>query len=252
MSKDLQGKVALVTGGGRDIGRAIVLELAGRGASVVVNYRGDEAAARATVADAEAMGVGALAVAADVTRPEAVAALVEQARAAFGDTIDLLVNNAGGLVARKKMEEMDEAFWHQVLDLNLGSAFRVTKAVLPHMPDGSAIVNVSSLAAHDGGGPGAIAYASAKGGLLTFTRGLAKELGPRRIRVNAVAPGLIATTFHDVFSKPEGRAMVASRTVLAREGRAEEVGRAIGFLLSDAASFVTGECLELNGGLYFA
>jgi 3-oxoacyl-[acyl-carrier protein] reductase len=180
-----------------------------------------------------------------------VARLVEETGRAFGDRIDILVNNAGGMVARKRLEEMDDAFVSHVLDLNLGSALRVTRAFLPLLADGGAVVNLSSLAAHDGGGPGAIVYASAKGGMLTFTRGLAKELGPRRIRVNAVSPGLIGTTFHDTFSKPEGRAATVARTQAGREGRAEDVANAVLFLASDASAYITGESIEINGGLYF-
>ncbi|HYD53853.1 MAG TPA: 3-oxoacyl-ACP reductase family protein [Gemmatimonadaceae bacterium] len=251
MQIDLKGKVAIVTGGARDIGRAIALRLAGAGASVTVNYIGSPDEAEETVRQVEALGAKAIAVAADVTKPEEVEQLVGATRAAFGSKIHVLVNNAGGLVARKKMEEMDEEFWRFVLDLNLGSVFRVTKAVLPHMPDGSAIVNLASLAAHDGGGPGAIAYSVSKGGVLTLTRGLAKELGARKIRVNCVSPGMIATTFHDTFTKPEVRQLVASRTALGREGQADEVARTVLFLASDMAAFITGESIEINGGLYF-
>src|SRR6185369_14598899 len=120
------------------------------------------------------------------------------------------VNNAGGLIGRKTLADMDEAFLDSVLDLNLKSVFLVTKAVLPHFADGGAIVNLSSLAARDGGGGGALAYASAKGGVLTFTRGLSKELAPRKIRVNCVSPGLIGTAFHDTFTKPEIRQTMVS------------------------------------------
>ena len=251
MQVDLKGKVAVVTGGGRDIGRAISLALAASGASVVVNYAGSRDAAEETVREATRLGGRAVAVQADVTRLEDVARLVEETGRAFGDRIDILVNNAGGMVARKRLEEMDDAFVSHVLDLNLGSALRVTRAFLPLLADGGAVVNLASLAAHDGGGPGAIVYASAKGGMLTFTRGLAKELGPRRIRVNAVSPGLIGTTFHDTFSKPEGRAATVARTQAGREGRAEDVANAVLFLASDASAYITGESIEINGGLYF-
>ena len=251
MHVDLKGKVAVVTGGGRDIGRAISLALAASGASVVVNYAGSRDSAEETVREATRLGGRAVAVQADVTRLDDVARLVEETGRAFGDRIDILVNNAGGMVARKRLEEMDDAFVSHVLDLNLGSALRVTRAFLPLLADGGAVVNLASLAAHDGGGPGAIVYASAKGGMLTFTRGLAKELGPRRIRVNAVSPGLIGTTFHDTFSKPEGRAATVARTQAGREGRAEDVANAVLFLASDASAYITGESIEINGGLYF-
>ena len=251
MYEDLKEKVAIVTGGARDIGRAVALELTRSGASVAVSYSASGERAKALVGEVERGGGRAIAVQADVTSAADVARLVAETRSAFGGRIDVLVNNAGGLVARKKVEEMDDDFFRHVLDLNLGSIFRVTKAVLPHMQEGGAIVNLSSLAARDGGGPGATAYASAKGGVLTFTRGLAKELGPRRIRVNCVSPGLIGTSFHDTFSKPEGRAATVARTAAGREGRAEDVANAVAFLASDASAYITGESIEINGGLYF-
>ena len=265
MQVDLEGKVALVTGGARDIGAAVCRALAASGAAVVVNYHGSAERAAALVgeltaaggravvrvhyADAAAGG-RAVAVQADVTDPEAVRRLVAEAVAAFG-RLDVLVNNAGGLVARKTMAEMDVAFWRHVLDLNLTSTFVVTQAALPHLADGGAIVNLSSLAARDGGGGGALAYSAAKGAVLTFTRGLSKELAPRRIRVNCVSPGMIATTFHDTFTKPEVRQAVAARTAVGREGTAQDVANAVCFLASDAAAYITGESLEINGGLYF-
>ena len=251
MHADLSDKVALVTGGARDIGRATVLALATSGAAVVVNYRSSEERAHALVDEVAARGGRAVAVRADVTRAPEVEHLVAETRRAFGDRIDILVNNAGGLVARKRLEEMDEAFWNTVLALNLTSVFLVTRATLPYIPEGGAIVNLSSLAARDGGGGGAIAYASAKGAVLTLTRGLSKELAARKIRVNAVSPGLINTTFHDTFTTPEVRKVVVSRTSVGREGAAEDVANTILFLASDASSYIDGESIEVNGGLYF-
>ena len=248
---DLKGKTAIVTGGARDIGRAIVLELAASGASVVVNYHSSEDAARQLVEEVTSRGGRAMASRADVSKGLDAKRLVADAVAAFGDRIDILVNNAGGLVARKKLEEMDEAFWDHVLALNLKSVFNVTKAALPHLAEGGAIVNLSSLAARDGGGGGALAYSAAKGAVLTLTRGLSKELAPRRIRVNCVSPGMIATTFHDTFTPPEVRKTVASRTSAGREGTASDVAKAVTFLASDASSYITGESIEINGGLYF-
>jgi 3-oxoacyl-[acyl-carrier protein] reductase len=147
---------------------------------------------------------------------------------------------------------MEESFWDAVMSVNLKSVFLVTKAVLPHLVDGGAIVNFATQAVHDGGGPGAIAYASAKAGVLTFTRGLAKELGPRKIRVNAVSPGMINTTFHNTFTKPEVRQRVASMTPLGREGEASEVADLVLFLASPRSSFINGESVQINGGIYFA
>ncbi|MFH0991825.1 MAG: SDR family oxidoreductase [bacterium] len=249
---DLTGKVALVTGGARDIGRAVSLSLAKHGAKVAVNFFDNPLDAEETVRLIKADGGAAIALQADVTKQNEIERLVTQTREALGGQIHLLINIAGGLVARKKMEEMDEAFWDFVLGLNLKSTFLVTKAVLPFMADGGAIVNFTSQAARDGGGSGAIAYAAAKGGVLTFTRGLAKELGPRKIRVNAVSPGMINTTFHNTFTKPEVRQRVAGMTPLGREGEAGEVANLVTFLASDESSFINGESVEINGGIFFS
>jgi 3-oxoacyl-[acyl-carrier protein] reductase len=251
MHDDLKGKVALVTGGGRDIGRAISLALANAGASVAVNYHSSADAANKVVDEIKAKGGKAIAIGADVSTAEGADRLVAETCAAFGDRIDVLVNNAGGMVARKKLGEMDAAFWDQVLGLNLRSVFLVTKAASPHLAEGGAIVNLSSLAARDGGGGGALAYSAAKGAVLTLTRGLSKELAPRRIRVNAVSPGMIDTTFHDTFTTPEVRKAVAGRTSVGREGSSEDVANAVLFLASDASAYITGESIEINGGLYF-
>ncbi|MBC7672806.1 MAG: glucose 1-dehydrogenase [Polaromonas sp.] len=248
---DLSGKVAIVTGGARDIGRAIVLKLVESGASVVINYHSSAAAANALVAEITGSGGRAIAVQADVSTGAGATTLIEATRAAFGDSIHVLVNNAGGLLARKKLAEMDEAFWDQVMALNLKSVFLVTQAALPHLGEGSAIVNIASLAARDGGGGGGLAYSAAKGAVLTLTRGLSKELAPRRIRVNCVSPGMIDTTFHDTFTSAEVRKMVASRTSIGREGTPEDVANAVLFLASDASAYITGESMEINGGLWF-
>lgn len=248
----LKDKVAIVTGGGRDIGKSVSLQLAAEGAKVAVNYRSDEDAAKATVAEIEAAGGTAILVQADVTKPGEVAKLVDETTKAFGERVDVLVNVAGGMVARKTLADMDEAFFDHVMELNLKSAFLVTKAVLPHLGEGSTIVNLSSLAGRDGGGPGASIYATAKGALMTFTRSLAKELGPQGIRVNSLCPGLIGTSFHDTFSKPEGRKAVAGNTPLRREGHPDEVASAVVFLASNDSSFLTGVNMDINGGLAFS
>ena len=245
-------KLAIVTGGGRDIGRSISLRLAAEGAKVVINYRSDEAAAQETLAAVDAAGGTALLHRADVTKADEVAGLIAAAAAFGGGAIDVLVNCAGGMVARKTLADMDEAFFDTVMDLNFKSAFLVTKAALPHLARGSAIVNLSSLAARDGGGPGASIYAASKGALTTLTRGWAKELGPQGIRVNALCPGLIGTSFHDIFSKPEGRAAVAGNTPLRREGHPDEVAAAVAFLASEDAAFLTGLNMDINGGLAFS
>lgn len=246
------GKVAVVTGGSRDIGRAVCVKLASEGASVVVNYNSNQADADETVAAVEAAGGKGVAVKADVTKPADVDTLIAATREAFGDEIHILVNNAGGLVARKTLEEMDEEFFNFVMQLNATSTFLACKAAVPLMKEGAAIVNLSSLAGRDGGGGGAIAYATAKGAVMTMTRGLAKELGPKGIRVNALAPGMIATTFHDKFTPDAARENVANSTPLRRQGKAEETADLVAYLASDEASFITGANVDINGGLAFS
>lgn len=249
---NLAGKTAIVTGGSRDIGRAVCVKLASEGANVVVNYNSNEAEADATVAAVEAVGGKAIKEQADVTSAADVDALVAAARKAFGDAIHILVNNAGGLVARKMLDRMDEQFFNQVMQLNLTSMFLATKAVVPHMGKGAAIVNIASIAGRDGGGPGASAYATAKGAAMTWTRAMSKELGPKGIRVNALCPGMIATKFHDDFSKPEARKNVAAATDLKREGRSKEVADAVAWLVSSEASYLSGVNLDVNGGLAYS
>lgn len=248
----IENKVAIVTGGGRDIGRAISEELASRGAKVVVNYFNTPSDGEATVAAIKAAGGEAIAVPGDMTKAADVAKVVAASQKAFGDSIDILVNVVGGLVARKSLSEMDADFFESVLRLNLTSTFLTCQAAVPHMGKGSAIVNFSSQAGRDGGGPGAMAYATSKGAVMTFTRGLAKELGPAGIRVNCVCPGMISTTFHDRFTKDEVRSNVAAGTPLRREGQAAEVAALAVFLASPSASFVTGASIDINGGMLFS
>jgi 3-oxoacyl-[acyl-carrier protein] reductase len=249
---NLQGKTALVTGGGRDIGRSVSIALARAGVRVAINYNSGREAAEDTLKAIEDAGGDAFLVQADVTDSAAVKAMLQEVGVAFSGRLDILVNLAGGMVARKTLSEMDEAFFDHVMTLNLKSAFLVLQASLPFLGEGSAVVNVSSQAGRDGGGPGASVYATAKGALMTYTRSMAKELGPQGIRVNAVCPGLIGTSFHDIFSKPEGRAATAGNTPLRREGHPDEVADTIVYLASPSASFLAGVCLDINGGLAFS
>ena len=184
--------------------------------------------------------------AADVDR------LVEQARSTYGGGIDILVNVVGGLVARKTLSEMDAQYFEPAIRLNLTSTFLVMRSTVPHMTEGSSVINLASLAGRDGGGPGAAAYAAAKGAVMTFTRAMAKELGPKKIRVNCVCPGMIDTTFHDQFAAPAARANTASATPLKRQGEARAVGDLIAYLASDESSFLTGTSIGINGELAFS
>jgi len=247
---DMTNTLALVFGGGRDIGAAISIALARRGAQVALTYNSSNPAE--TLATIEALGQKPLAQKVDAFDTTAVRDFATWAPQVSGKPIGILVNVVGGLLARKKMEEMDDAFWDQVFSLNVKSIFAMTQAALPLMSDGAAIVNVASQAGRDGGGPGGIAYGASKGALMSMTRGLAKELSPRRIRVNAVCPGMIATKFHDDFTKPEVRQRVAGMTPLGREGQASEVADLVTYLASPQASFVNGTCVDINGGILFS
>jgi 3-oxoacyl-[acyl-carrier protein] reductase len=248
----LKGKVAVVTGGSRDIGKAVSVKLAAEGAKVVVNYHSSEAQSQDTLKAIQDVGGEAIAVRGDMTNQQDVENLVTETRKAFGDEIHVLVNVVGGLVQRKTLQEMDQEFWEYVMRLNTTSAFLATRAFVPWMTAGGSIVNFSSQAGRDGGGPGASAYAASKGAIMAFTRGMARELGPSGIRVNSLCAGMIATTFHDRFTRDEVRAAVAAATPLRRQGNAEEVAATVAYLASEDSSFLTGVNLDINGGMLFS
>lgn len=248
----LQGKVAVVTGGARDIGRQVSLKLAKEGAKVVVNYFDNEADADETLKLIKDGGGEAISVQGDMTKAADVKRLFDNAVSAFSGKVDVMVHVVGGLVGRHQITEMEEKFWDFLMDVNAKSTFLATREVVPHMLDGGSIIYFSSQASRDGGGPGASAYAASKGAVMTFTRAMAKELGPKNIRVNAVAPGMIATSFHDRFTKDEVRERVAAGTPLKREGNADEVADLIAYLASNESSFLTGLNVDINGGLYFS
>ena len=245
----LTGKRAIVTGGGRDIGAAVAKTLAREGASVAISYFESSAGADVVVADIKNAGDNALAVQADLNTQAGVDALVGAAVAEFGG-VDILVNNAGGLVARKTIAEMDLAHWQQVMDLNLTSTFMMTKACLGHMTKGK-IVNIASQAGRDGGGPGAVPYATSKGAVMTMTRGLAKELGPD-IRVNALCPGMIDTDFDNIHTPDAGRRGFEANAPVKRQGHVDDAANLVLFLASDDSAFMTGTNIDINGGMLFS
>ena len=247
---EFSGKTVLVTGGASGIGCAISLAFGRAGGNVILSYVTSEQEAGEVAEAIGAAGGQALFRPADVTDAAEVGDLFEAGRSRFG-RIDILVANAGGLLKRSRCVDTDLGFWDEAIALNLTSAFLCCRAALAEMePRGSgAIVLMSSLAAFDGGGPGASHYAAAKGALVSYTRALAKEVGPLGIRVNGVAPGLIGTRFHDVFNTPEGRRTIVERTPCRREGTPDDVAEAVLFLASQRASFLTGEIVQINGGL---
>ena len=248
----LNGKVAIVTGGSRDIGRAISVKLAEEGAKVVVNYNKSESGAKETINEIRFFGGEAIMVKADVSKLDDIKHLKAKTVEAFGEKVDILVNNAGGLFGRKSLKELDESFYNLVMDVNFKSVVFMIQTFEPLMGERASIINLSSQAARDGGGTGSSLYSSSKGAVSTFTKAMAKELGPKGIRVNAVCPGLIATKFHDDFTKDEIRANVAKATPLRREGKASEVADLVTYLASDEASFLTGNNVDINGGLAFS
>ncbi len=249
---NLKGKVAVVTGGARDIGRAISVKLAKEGAKVVVNYFNSDIGANETVAEIKSFGGEAIAVKADVSKLDDIKNLKANVVKVFGDKVDVLVSNAGGLFARKSLQELDESFYDLVMNVNFKSTVFVMQVFEPLMSKGASIINLSSQAARDGGGGGSSLYASSKGAVSTFTKSMAKELGPKGIRVNAICPGLIGTKFHDDFTKDEVREKVAGVTPLRREGTAEECADLVAYLASDESSFLNGNNVDINGGLAFS
>jgi 3-oxoacyl-[acyl-carrier protein] reductase len=244
-------KNVIVTGASTGIGRATAIEFARCGASVVVNYFHSPEAADEVVETILTEGGKAIAVQADVSKISDVEKLVRESMIFFGNRIDILVNNAGGLLERKPIMEVSEELWDECFDLNVKSVFLCCQAVVPVMKkQGSGkIVNVSSIAARNGGGPGAAHYSTSKSAVLTFTKGLAKELARTGIVVNNVAPGIITTPFHDKFTPKETRNNFKRMIPIGREGTAQETAWSILFLASNYADYIVGETLEINGGL---
>jgi 3-oxoacyl-[acyl-carrier protein] reductase len=252
MQINLAGKTALVTGGNIGIGRAISLALAEYGADVALTYLSHTD--QETAETIRALGRTGIALRMDATRSAEVNNVVAAVAERLGGHLDILINNAGGLVGRFPLATMTDEQWQQVIAVNLTSVFYCTRAVLPFMNRGwGRIVNSGSVAAHHGGASGSGAYSAAKAAVHTLTRTLAKELAPRGITVNAVAPGFISQTpFHDTFTSPAAQAAKIAQTPLQRAGAPAEVAGTVLYLVSDLASFVTGEIAEINGGMWFA
>lgn len=250
----LNGKRAFITGASQGIGAAIAESLIDAGASVCMHYFQSDATPRALAEKATAKGQRALVLQADLRKEAEANAVVEQA-ADFLGGLDVLINNAGSLVARRKLEEVDMDFWDEVIRINLTTMMLVTRAAVPKLiaAGESSIVNIASLAGRKGGHGGSLVYSSAKGAMITWTRALAAELGPKGVRVNCVAPGLIlGTRFHDTHTTKESADETVRGIPLGRGGYAEDIARPVVYLASEYDGFITGATLDINGGVYCA
>ena len=248
----LAGKNVLITAGAQGIGEAITKHFIDNGANVAIHYFSSADTANQLTEYAKSKGLKAIAISGDLTKESDAISLVEATINAFNG-LDILINNAGSLVARRMLNEMEADFWHKVMDINMTSMMFVTKAAAPHLAknDNSSIVNLASLAGRKGGHPGSLVYATSKGAILTYTRALSTELGGQGIRVNAVAPGLIlGTSFHNTHTTKESAAETISGIPIERAGNADDVARAILFLASEYDGFITGATLDINGGVY--
>ncbi|MEB8346139.1 3-oxoacyl-ACP reductase FabG [Flavobacteriaceae bacterium KMM 6898] len=248
----LVGKNVLITAGAQGIGESITRHFIDSGAQVAVHYFSSADTANQLVEYATRKGQKAVAIPGDLTNETDANAMVEKTIEALGG-LDILINNAGSLVARKMLSEMEAEFWHKVMDINLTSMMFVTRAAAPYLAknDNSSIVNLASLAGRKGGHPGSLAYSTSKGAILTLTRALSSELGPQGTRVNAVAPGLIlGTSFHNTHTSKESAAATTAGIPIQRAGNASDVARAVLYLASEYDGFITGATLDINGGVY--
>ena len=248
----LAGKNVLITAGAQGIGKSITKHFIDNGANVAIHYFSSGDTANQLVKYAASKGQKAIAISGDLTREADANTTVEKTIEAFGG-LDILINNAGSLVARRVLTEMEAEFWHKVMDINLTSMMFVTRSGAPYLAknNNSSIVNLASLAGRKGGHPGSLAYSTSKGAILTFTRALAAELGPQGTRVNAVAPGLIlGTSFHNTHTTKESAAATTAGIPIQRAGNADDVARAVLFLASEYDGFITGATLDINGGVY--
>lgn len=251
MSDKLNGKKALVTAGAQGIGLAITRALLDAGCSVAVHYFSSADTANELKSE---FGDRVEVLQADLAVPAQTQAMVEKAVAALGG-LDVLVNNAGSLIGRRKLDEIEPDFWQTVVDVNVTSMINVTKYAVPALraAQGASVVNLASLAGRKGGHAGSLAYSTAKGAVLTMTRAMSNELGPDLIRVNALAPGLILeTSFHNTHTTKESAAKTIAGIPIKRAGNPQDVAHATIFLAEQFNGFVTGATLDINGGVYSA
>lgn len=248
----LEGKNVLITAGAQGIGESITKHFIDAGANVAIHYFSSADNSNKLKDYATSKGLKAVSIGGDLTKEADANTLVDKTIEALGG-LDILINNAGSLVARKRLGEIKTEFWHQVMDINLTSMMFVTRAASPHLAKNknSSIVNLASLAGRKGGHAGSLAYSTSKGAILTLTRALSAELGPHGTRVNAVAPGLIlGTSFHNTHTTKESAAKTTAGIPIQRAGNSADVARAVLYLASEYDGFITGATLDINGGVY--
>jgi len=248
----LSGKNVLITAGAQGIGESITKHFIDSGANVAIHYFSSAETAERLVAYATQNKLKTVAISGDLTKEEDANMVVQKTVEALGG-LDILINNAGSLVARRLLNDIGTDFWHKVMDINLTSMMFVTRAASPYLTknENSSIVNLASLAGRKGGHPGSLAYATSKGAILTYTRALSTELGAQGTRVNAVAPGLIlGTLFHNTHTTKESAAATTASIPIQRAGNADDVARAVLYLASEYDGFITGATLDINGGVY--
>ncbi len=247
---NLSGKTALITGAGVGLGRATALALAEAGAFVGIHYRRSETEAHSALDAVRALGADGILLQADLSQEAPANSIVDRLIARTG-RLDILVNNAGDIIRRARIEDCTLEDWHKTMDVNMTSAFLVTKRAIPHLraSGNGRIVNILSLAVQTGGANGAGSYAAAKGALEVFTRTLARELAPE-VLTNSICPGVIETRHHEVHTRPERMAEYRRETPLGRNGTADEVAMAVLYLASEAGAFTNGALIDVNGGRF--
>ncbi len=250
----LTGKNALVTGTSQGIGAAIARTLIGEGCNICMHYFRSKDEPEKIKEAALDKGRKAICLGADLTSEQEVSAFISGAVEQMG-SFDILVNNSGALIERRTIQEVDLDYWYRVIDINMTTMMLVTRKILPYLngSTGASIINNSSLAGRKGGHAGSLVYSAAKGAVLAWTRALSQELAPGGIRVNAVAPGFIeGTSFHETHTSRESARKTISQIPLGRSGNPDDVARAVLFLASEYDGFITGETIDINGGVYCA
>ena len=252
MANGITGKTAVVTGASRGIGAATCRMLAKEGAArIVVHYHSYREGAEELARELEALGAQAILIGADLGSQEGIAGFILDLQVKASNAT-ILINNAGHLVKRAKLAEYTNDLWDEVMNLNAKSVYFISQAIAPAMAEagGGVIINLSSIAARNGGGPGATIYAASKAAVACITKGMAKELAPLGIRVNAVSPGTVDNYFHEKYSSRQMLEGVVAQTPAGKLGTNEEIADTIQFLLSDSAAYIIGQTIEINGGMY--